>query len=196
MHLGQYTTDPLDDVFPSDGATWAQIRGQQRGADSPNSPHTPEVAIGGRIGTVILGLEGSPDEEESVDGDGDEEDVVALWNARHKPTINGLPAPSQEGGRQRSAGKHKPQPLDLSTSSKVQIPQLEIAPPTATSPNMRLNSDLPYLETNSNTDAASLRSGTSSRRPSNASEEDRSRRLDELERVSGFLTRLPQVSDI
>lgn len=175
-HMGQFTDDPLHGVFPSDGATWAQIRVQDDGQNSM-TPHAPDLMIGGRIGSTIMSLEGD-DDESAAD---DTEDVVRLWKDKHKQTLDasGRVSPSASasthGGRSRSASKHIPPPLDLSSSSKSQIPHVEVAPPSA-SPSMRGHSDLPYLDTNADGSNAS-RSMTPMGR-----EEARSRRLDELER--------------
>ncbi|KAG8834351.1 hypothetical protein FRC17_009119 [Serendipita sp. 399] len=154
LHMGQFTDDPLEDVFPSDGATWSQIRSEQ-GVDnvqSPTSPHTPDVMIGGRIGSTILNLDGADEDENSEDEDS--EDVLNMWKEKHRPTLDNLSAPASPGpstplhlgGRSRSASKHVPPPLDLSMSSKAAIPHVEVAPPTA-SPHPSVQSDLPYLDT-------------------------------------------------
>ncbi|KIM21547.1 hypothetical protein M408DRAFT_333409 [Serendipita vermifera MAFF 305830] len=181
-HLGQFTDDPLEDVFPSDRNTWAQIRVQHDDGDErPATPHTPDVLIGGRIGSTILSLDGAHEEDEFDEND---EDVVRLWKQNHKPTLDSLGAPlspglSSNGTRSRSASKHVPPPLDLTASSKSQIPHVEVAPPTATSPNMSINSDLPYLDSD-----GTVNPGQKAKKGGNesGSEEARSRRLDELER--------------
>lgn len=216
IHNGEFTDDPLDDVFPNDKATWAQIRGEhgQDEPGSPTSPHTPDVMIGGRIGDAIMRMDDDESGDESVDDDG--EDVLTMWKEKHKRTLDTPGSPNSRpstASRSRSASKHVPPPLDLSNSSKSQIPHVEIAPPTAT-----LNSDLPYLGKNarggmgggagSQEDMTAMNAngiqivveGTSAstsdedgqlsaglpRRGSTStvgSEEVRSRRLDELERV-------------
>jgi hypothetical protein len=229
LHNGEFTEDPLDDVFPSDKATWAQIRNEEgdEEAGSPTSPHTPDVMVGGRIGSAIMSMEGGESGNESGD-DEDAEDVLAMWRNKHRPTLENLSTPGSHPSRptverSRSASKHIPPPLDLSNSSKGQIPHVEVAPPTATSPHLSINSDLPYLDENeaarkaagagqittstgtsgiqivvessstsaSEAGSARLGAGNGSPRRGNASalvsEQDRSRRLDELERVCYLL---------
>ncbi|KAG9055239.1 hypothetical protein FS842_002769 [Serendipita sp. 407] len=213
IHMGQFTEDPLEDVFPSDGQTWSQIRSEQGadGAYSPTSPHTPDVMIGGRIGSTILSMDGADGGEDSAEDD--TEDVVNMWKEKHRPTLENLSAPVSPGsstplrlgGRSRSASRHVPPPLDLSASSKTGIPHVEVAPPTA-SPHPSVQSDLPYLDTTnslsshesngirilvdgtttSEESSYSAADGPRSRNGSVASlrgsEEARSRNLDELER--------------
>ncbi len=190
IHLGQFTEDPLEGVFPSDRTTWAQIRVQHdnKGMEErPARPHTPDVLIGGRIGSTILSLDDSQGED---DFDENDEDVVKLWKQNNKPTLDSLSSSGLPGGRSRSASKHIPPPLDLTASAKSQIPHVEVAPPTATSPNMSINSDLPYLDSDASpgtgqettTNATFGRTGSAT--SLTGSEEARSRRLDELERVS------------
>jgi hypothetical protein len=224
VHLGEFTEDPLEDVFPSDRTTWAQIHVEHDSKDTedgPTSPHTPDMLIGGRIGSTILSL---ADGEEDIDDN--DEDVIRMWKQTHRPTLESpstpeSPGTSPIGGRSRSASKHVPPPLDLTISSKSQIPHVEIAPPTATSPNMSINSDLPYLDADGNrtgnrqahndlgddsgsrgnsgirilVESSSAAQSEATASPKRAgiggsmagglgSEEARSRRLDELERVS------------
>lgn len=152
FHNGELTEDPLGDVFPSDKATWEQMRSEPGAAveGSAASPATPEIMIGGKIGSNILSMN-QESEEEGMEEENDAEDVLALWKEKHKPTLDSLStpgSPSSHQPRSRSASKHIPPPLDLTASSKSQIPHVEIAPPTATatSPNMSVNSDLPYLD--------------------------------------------------
>ena len=168
-HMGQFTDDPLHGVFPSDSSTWAQMRqGSGRNGKSSKSPHTPDIMVGGQIGSSILTLD--EDDEESVTDD--TEDVLKLWKDKRKQTLDPVSpshSASTHGGRSRSASKHIPPPLDLSSTSKSQIPHVEVAPPSA-SPSGRAHSDLPYL--------GSAGGGVP------PSEEARSRGLDELERVS------------
>jgi len=227
VHLDEFTEDPLEDVFPSDQNTWAQIHaGNERGdvEDSPTSPHTPDVLVGGRIGSTILSLEVSTNLEET------DREVIRMWKQSQKPTLDPSLIPSSPVSaasghpeeRSRSASKHVPPPLDLTASSRSQIPHVEIAPPTATSPSMKINSDLPYLDTDGqivgnrhthqsvgeedvNGGSAGIRilvEGSSAAQSEASaspklvrtsgsitgslvgSEEARSRRLDELERVS------------
>lgn len=194
-HRGQFTDDPLEDVFPSDRATWAQIRVQHDHGDMDERsarPHTPDVLIGGRIGSTILSLDDSHEDEI----DENDEDVIKMWKQNQKSTLDSLS--THLGGRSRSASKHVPPPLDLTASSKSEIPHVEVAPPTATSPNMSINSDLPYLDSDATPNAQAKQEsfkrtglqtgGDPAARASTASltgsEEARSRRLDELERVS------------
>jgi hypothetical protein len=212
VHMGEFTDDPLEDVFPSDQATWAQIRVRREqdedGLGSPTTPKTPDIMIGGRIGSAILNMDEShEDDEESLDDDA--EDVIAMWKEKHKRTLEltdsrspSLSVSVASGVRSRSASKHVPPPLDLSKFPKGQIPQVEVAPPTATSARMSINSDLPYLDSEAAKKAGiqivvdrsvasdggdSMSADERSRRPSVSSlaggEEARSHTLDELEKV-------------
>lgn len=126
-HVSQQE-DPLADVFGNDNDTWSDLQSSR-----PREKAKDDLALDG----ASLSKEHESDDESHLTRDElDTNEVMALWNARNKPSV-GLSYPttpqSSQGslkGTPQSSRKGAPPPLTLTPFGAAAAMEINIATPT------------------------------------------------------------------